>query len=255
MAKINVYLPDELAAAVRAAGFPVSPVCQHALADAVRKVGAARAAIGGLRDPGIDPARLGELDARIGGRLTPRLRRALDLADEASGPASPIATKHLLAGLLAEGANLAVGLLVSLGIDADDLRAAVVRVDREEPAASRPPATGSRGSGEDAAILGRMTLPARAAVAAALEASIELGHNYLGCEHLLLGLLADGESGAGGLLKSLGMDAAGVRRAVNSAVAGYVQAQNTADASGPSKLEEIIRRLDAIEARLTSAGV
>ena len=44
MPKINVYLPDDLATAVREAGIPVSPVCQKALAEAVRRVGRARKA-------------------------------------------------------------------------------------------------------------------------------------------------------------------------------------------------------------------
>ena len=56
MPKINVYLPDDLANAVREAGIPVSPVCQKALAEAVRRVGRARKTVERLRDPDFDPA-------------------------------------------------------------------------------------------------------------------------------------------------------------------------------------------------------
>ena len=57
MPKINVYLPDDLAAAVRAAGLPVSPICQQALAEALRMMEAARAGIEVIRDPGFDPGK------------------------------------------------------------------------------------------------------------------------------------------------------------------------------------------------------
>jgi ATP-dependent Clp protease ATP-binding subunit ClpC len=53
MPKINVYLPDDLATAVREAGIPVSPVCQKALAEAVRPVSRARKTVERLRDPNL----------------------------------------------------------------------------------------------------------------------------------------------------------------------------------------------------------
>src|SRR5215471_4314947 len=88
MPKINVYLPDELAAAVKAAGVPVSPVCQKALAEAVQAVTLARQAIAAIRDPDLEPARLTQVGGRLGERMTARLVDVLDRAAEASGTAA-----------------------------------------------------------------------------------------------------------------------------------------------------------------------
>jgi ATP-dependent Clp protease ATP-binding subunit ClpC len=78
-------------------------------------------------------------------------------------------------------------------------------------------------------------------IASALEASIDLGHNYLGCEHLLLGLLNTQDSQA-------------ARRAVTTAIAGFAQARETSAQADLSNLDEIVRRLDAVERRLASLG-
>ena len=98
-----------------------------------------------------------------------------------------------------------------------------------------------------------LTLPSRIAIGAALEASIDLGHNYLGCEHLLLGLLDDPSSGAGQVLHSVGIDKAGIRRAITSAAAGFAQAAQDTTGADIVKLDELIQRLEAIEHRLTAA--
>jgi hypothetical protein len=102
MPKVNVYLPDDLAAAVRRAGIPVSAVCQHALAEAVRSAGEARSAIDALRDPAADPPALPT--------ATPRLRRVLDRGEP------------LLFALLDDGDNLAVRILEMLDVDVPALR-------------------------------------------------------------------------------------------------------------------------------------
>ncbi|MFD0891108.1 type II toxin-antitoxin system CcdA family antitoxin, partial [Streptosporangium algeriense] len=76
MPKINVYLPDELAEAVRAAGVPVSAVCQRALEQAVRRITAIRET--GLGSPGLDGS-----GTRFA-NFTSRARTAVGLAlDEA----------------------------------------------------------------------------------------------------------------------------------------------------------------------------
>jgi ATP-dependent Clp protease ATP-binding subunit ClpC len=152
MPKVNVYLPDDLAAAVRRAGLPVSAICQHALTEALRAAGEARSAIDALRDPGAGaPALTG---------ATPRLRRVLERAGPAADPA------RLLLALLDDGDNLALRILEMLDVDVAALRAA------------------AGGLGGDAAA-GRRVL------AAALEGAIGLGHSHLGTEHLLLGLAAE----------------------------------------------------------------
>ena len=74
-----------------------------------------------------------------------------------------------------------------------------------------------------------------------------------GCEHLLLGLLDDPSSGAGQVLHSVGIDKAGIRRAITSAAAGFAQARQDTTGADTVKLDELVQRLEAIEHRLTAA--
>jgi ATP-dependent Clp protease ATP-binding subunit ClpC len=249
MPKINVYLPEDLAAAVRAAGVPVSPVCQKALADAVRGVNAARKGIAAIRDPDFDPDRHPQFAARLTGRMTPRMREALDRAREAAGATAPVETRHLLIGLLDQGDNLGVRVLQALDLDTDEIREAAQAAQRAD--ADEPLPTAEPSEGEGATMWTGLTLPARTAIGAALAASIDFGHNYLGCEHLLLGLLDDGSGGAARVLHGFGIETAQVRRAVTAALAGFVQARQPSTAS----LDDIVRRLDAMDRRLTEAGI
>src|SRR5438477_12949457 len=117
MPKINVYLPDDLAAAVRDAHVPVSAVCQNALERAVRDVTSLRATDVA---PHEDHPGLGTL-----GRFTPRARKALVLAEDAARevPHNYVGTEHLLLGLIDEGGNLAVKVLEALEVELADLRA------------------------------------------------------------------------------------------------------------------------------------
>ena len=84
--------------------------------------------------------------------------------------------------------------------------------------------------------------------------SMALGHNYIGCEHILLGLIADEGGMAGKVLRRMGVELRTTRRAVVTALSGYVHAQQpTPTAVTPADaLAEIRERLDAIERRLGS---
>jgi ATP-dependent Clp protease ATP-binding subunit ClpA len=252
MPKINVYLPDDLAAAVRAADVPVSAVCQRALADAVQTVQKARKSVAALRNPQFDPDSHPQFATRLVSRMTPRLRQTLALAREASGTTHPVTTRHLLLGILDQHDNLAVRLLQSLGQDVDMIRDTAQQLDTDEPL----PAAVSAATEEtpaEASLWTGLTLPSRIAIGAALEASIDLGHNYLGCEHLLLGLLDNPDSGAGQVLHSAGIDKAGIRRAITSAAAGFAMARQDTTGADTPKLDALIQRLEAIEHRLTAA--
>src|SRR5512139_4012925 len=121
MPKINVYLPEDLAAAVKAANIPVSPVCQKALAEAVRTVTTVRKGIEAIRDPDLDASKLSQIAGRLDERMTARLREALHLAQMAAGPSAGVQTRHLLLGILDEGDNLAVRLLRAADHDPDEL--------------------------------------------------------------------------------------------------------------------------------------
>ena len=253
MPKINVYLPDELAAAVKATGLPVSAICQKALAEAVEVVGAARKGVAALRNPAFDPDTRPAFGERLTGRMTPKLRRALDLGREAAAGAEHVGTRHLLIGILDEHENLAVRLLGALDLDGDDLREAATRIDTAEPApdAKAPTAPEPQAPAAPASLWSGLTLPARVAIGVAVEASIDLGHNYLGCEHLLLGLLDDADSGAGAVLRQAGLDAATLRSTITSASAGFMHARHDVPAVDPATLSQIVQRLDSLERRLS----
>jgi ATP-dependent Clp protease ATP-binding subunit ClpA len=249
MPKINVYLPDDLAIAVREAGIAVSPICQQALADAVRAIGRARKTVEQLRDPDFDPASFPQIGARVAGRMTPRLSKAVRLARELSGPTGLVETRHLLMGLLDDGDNLAVSVLRALDVDLEELRKAALEMGADEDRAAS-----ARDGGLDddfgASLWAGLSFQSRLAIASTLEVSVDLAHNYLGCEHLLVGLLSTPDSGASRALARFGVDRASAYRAVTSAVAGFAHAKQISATSEASRLDAISRRLDDLERRL-----
>jgi ATP-dependent Clp protease ATP-binding subunit ClpC len=232
MPKINVYLPDELADAVRDAQVPVSAICQSALERAVREVSALR---------GSEEAPVTEQDFGPFTRFTPRARKAVALAqDEAHelrhGAVGP---EHLLLGVLDEGGNLALEVLGALEVEPDDVRSELM-ASMEGPAEKAP---------------GRVRFAplAKKALQAALREALGLGHNYIGCEHLLLGLVATEEGLASMVLRRMGVELRTTRRVVPTALAGHIHRQGQVPPPPPpSALDEILRRLDEIERRLAS---
>jgi ATP-dependent Clp protease ATP-binding subunit ClpA len=241
--KVNVYLPDALAAAVKDTGVPVSAVCQAALSEAVERIGRTRRAIAGLRDPAPPPATVRLISEGMTARLIAVLQ---DAATEPTGQArAAVSSLDLLRALLDEGENLAVRLMISQGADVDALAAASASSGTGET----PPAV----PGPGAALLERLTMPARLACAAALEAVLELGHNYVGCEHLLIGL-ATGDSRASELLASQGISAASLRQALSGALAGIVHERAHPGERGGGALADVVRRLEAIERQLAGTA-
>jgi ATP-dependent Clp protease ATP-binding subunit ClpC len=237
MPKINVYLPEELAAAVKDAQLPVSAICQTALERAVRDVTSAR---GSDEPPGDSRAWLG-----LFGRFTQRARQALELAEQAARdvPHNYVGTEHVLLGMIEQGDNLGLEVLQSLDIEIDDLRG--------ELTATMGPPTGD--------VQGHIPFTPRAKhlLEVTAKESMTLGHNYIGCEHILLGLIADQDGMAGKVLRRMGVELRTTRRAVVTALSGFVHAQqatSTAPTPPPPALSdalaEIRDRLDAIERRL-----
>ncbi|HEX5494212.1 MAG TPA: Clp protease N-terminal domain-containing protein [Mycobacteriales bacterium] len=250
MPKVNVYLPDDLAEAVRDAGIPVSPLCQHVLHLAVRRLAAIRDASRSDLDPATDPA---AGLTQFTERACNAVRSAVDTARAGGAPA--VDTGHLLGGLLAEGNNLALLILRSLEIEpakiVGDLAAATAGPDRTEPHADS----------------WRFSDPAGEALRLAVTESFALGHNYVGCEHLLLGLVTEPHGVAGGVLRALGADQRMSRRAVAAALHGFVHARSQAtapatavpDASAlaaavAAQLNPIAERLDRLERRLAEVS-
>ncbi len=201
MPKINVYLPDDLAEAVREAGVPVSAVCQAALQWAVRRLAATRQLVASDLDSDTLGARLP--------RLTDKARTAFALAvGQARAAGVPlVGTEHLLGGLLAEGSNLALPVLHAM-----DIETSAVTAELDRAAAGPDP------GGPDAGR--RISGPLGTAIVGAVAAANALGHNYIGCEHLLLGLLGEPDGDGGQILRGLGVDERQARRAVAASLAG-----------------------------------
>ncbi len=255
--KINVYLPDDLADAVKEMGIPVSAICQRALEASVRRVTAIRQATLGevhLDDPGGRMA-----------HFTAKARAAVGLAVRTAheGGSGAVGTGHLLAGLLADGTNLAVVVLTSMEIEPAAVRQALAAADvTAEPAEK----TAAHEEGL------RFTGPAANALELAVTEAVGMGHNYIGCEHLLLGVATETEGTGGAVLRGLGADPRPVRRAIAAALAGYTaisaskQAQAPAAQPGGAQLLTMLRetiqhelqpfteRLDRLEQRLGPEG-
>jgi ATP-dependent Clp protease ATP-binding subunit ClpA len=98
----------------------------------------------------------------------------------------------------------------------------------------------------------------RLAIAAALEAAIDLGHNFLGCEHLVLGL-TEAEGTGGNLLRDLGIESESIRRAipalVGAAALGYTNAHRVLAPAVADRLDDVDRRLEDFEERLKAGGL
>ena len=258
MPKINVYLPNDLAAAVRSAGFPVSPVCQRALADAVSSAARARSVVAALRDPELSSDRVVAAGRDASQALTQRLMSILEAAIGAARERRPAGTGQLLTGLLDEGANLAVRVLQALDVGLDELRETVAEVEAEAGSAeAAAPAHGSLAAGlagAEPSVVRDLTMQAREALAAAIESAVALGHNYVGSEHLLLGLRAGEGTVAARALHQHGVEAVEVRRALLAALAGYAHGRQAAGRIPPDSIDDLARRLEAVENRLAALG-
>jgi ATP-dependent Clp protease ATP-binding subunit ClpC len=239
--KINVYVPDALAEAVRDAGIPVSTVCQRALEDALRANTALRE--GARTDVPALPR-----GVALPGRGTPRLVHALELAFDAANSRAHgfVGTEHLLLGMLDESGNLGVRVVESMGVSISDLRDELentMRVELEGARAGEP----------------KLTPNAQRAVALMGDEARTLGHNYVGCEHLLLALIAEPAGIAGRVLRTMGLDLVVTRRAVVTALTGFLHARANAtprpEASDQMAraLADITARLDRIEGQLAAS--
>jgi ATP-dependent Clp protease ATP-binding subunit ClpC len=238
MPKVNVYLPDDLADAVRESGIPVSAVCQRALEEAVGRVTAIRAAvIGDMTEAGL-AARLPHFTARS--RSVILLAAGQAKADQSS----TVHSGHLLWGLLEEGGNMAMGVLNTMNADLDGLRADLATRAAADPAA----AAENLHFGGDAAN----------ALELAFAEATAFRHNYIGCEHVLLGLVAEPDGRAGQILRARGIEPKPTRRAVTAALDIYVHGRAHGTNASDLGLAEMVRtalapiveRLDRLEARL-----
>jgi ATP-dependent Clp protease ATP-binding subunit ClpC len=155
-------------------------------------------------------------------RFTDRARRTVVVAQQEAGRLNHnyIGTEHLLLGLLYEGEGTAAQALGSLGVNLDAARLQVVDI------------IGTSGSAPTGHI--PFTPRAKRVLELSMRESLGLGHNYIGTEHLLLGLLSEGEGVAVQVLERLGVTPTGahdrVLQILGRAPEGGVQ-------SGPAVME------------------
>ena len=140
-------------------------------------------------------------------KFTERARRVLTLAQEEALRFNHnyIGTEHLLLGLVREGEGVAAKVLANLGVELNKVRSAVEFII-------------GRG---DRAVMGEIGLTPRAkkVIELAVDEARRLGHHYIGTEHLLLGLVREGEGIAAGVLESLGVSLDKVRAEVTRILA------------------------------------
>ncbi|HEV7866000.1 MAG TPA: ATP-dependent Clp protease ATP-binding subunit, partial [Acidimicrobiia bacterium] len=142
-------------------------------------------------------------------RFTDRARRVVVLAQEEARLLNHnyIGTEHILLGLIHEGEGVAAKALESLGISLEAVRAQVEEI------------IGQGGSSPSGHI--PFTPRAKKVLELSLREALQLGHNYIGTEHILLGLIREGEGVAAQVLVKLGADLSRVRQQVIQLLSGY----------------------------------
>ncbi|WP_460648965.1 ATP-dependent Clp protease ATP-binding subunit [Kribbella endophytica] len=150
-------------------------------------------------------------------RFTDRARRVVVLAQEEARMLSHnyIGTEHILLGLIHEGEGVAAKALESLGISLEAVRSQVEEIigqGQQAPSGHIP-----------------FTPRAKKVLELSLREALQLGHNYIGTEHILLGLIREGEGVAAQVLVKLGADLNKVRQQVIQLLSGY-QGKETATA-------------------------
>jgi ATP-dependent Clp protease ATP-binding subunit ClpC len=151
-------------------------------------------------------------------RFTDRARRVVVLAQEEARMLNHnyIGTEHILLGLIHEGEGVAAKALESLGISLEAVRQQVEEII---------------GQGQSAPT-GHIPFTPRAkkVLELSLREALQLGHNYIGTEHILLGLIREGEGVAAQVLQKLGADLNRVRQQVIQLLSGYTGGRETSAA-------------------------
>src|SRR6186997_3042265 len=152
-------------------------------------------------------------------RFTDRARRVVVLAQEEARMLNHnyIGTEHILLGLIHEGEGVAAKALESLSISLDGVREQVQEIigqGQQAPSGHIP-----------------FTPRAKKVLELSLREALQLGHNYIGTEHILLGLIREGEGVAAQVLVKLGADLNKVRQQVIQLLSGY-QGKEPAAVSG-----------------------
>ena len=155
-------------------------------------------------------------------RFTDRARRVVVLAQEEARMLNHnyIGTEHILLGLIHEGEGVAAKGLEALGISLEAVRSQVEEIigqGQQAPSGHIP-----------------FTPRAKKVLELSLREALQLGHNYIGTEHILLGLIREGEGVAAQVLVKLGADLNRVRQQVIQLLSGY-QGKEAVAQGGPAE--------------------
>ncbi len=172
-------------------------------------------------------------------RFTERARKVIILAKEEARRFNHdyIGTEHILLGLIREGEGVAAAVLQKLEVSLENIRLEIEKLVQPGPTTQ---------------IIGDIPFTPRAkkALELAAEEARSLGHNYIGTEHLLLGLIREGEGIASQVLLNLGMDLNSVRNEVMSLLGSALPGMNQPGPGAQSKTKT--PALDAFGRDLTA---
>jgi ATP-dependent Clp protease ATP-binding subunit ClpC len=173
-------------------------------------------------------------------RFTDRARRVVVLAQEEARMLDHnyIGTEHLLLGLIHEGEGVAAKALEAMGISLDAVRQqveAIIGRGEQAPSGHIP-----------------FTPRAKRVLELSLRESGQLGHNYIGTEHILLGLVREGEGVAAQVLVKLGADLNRVRQMVIQLLDGASEVRPKPRGMRAGMIENVLARLDSMDGRLTA---
>ena len=172
-------------------------------------------------------------------RFTERARKVIILAKEEARRFNHdyIGTEHILLGLIREGEGVAATVLQKMGLSLENIRLEIEKLVQPGPATQ---------------IIGDIPFTPRAkkALELAAEEARSFGHNYIGTEHILLGLIREGEGVASQVLLNSGLDLNGVRNEVmellGSALPGFNQGAAQAQKTKTPALDAFGRDLTAL---------
>ena len=174
-------------------------------------------------------------------RFTDRARRVVVLAQEEARMLNHnyIGTEHILLGLIHEGEGVAAKGLEALGISLEGVRSQVEEIigqGQQAPSGHIP-----------------FTPRAKKVLELSLREALQLGHNYIGTEHILLGLIREGEGVAAQVLVKLGADLNRVRQQVIQLLSGY-QGKEAVTSGAPEGTPSTSLILDQFGRNLTTAA-
>jgi ATP-dependent Clp protease ATP-binding subunit ClpC len=174
-------------------------------------------------------------------RFTDRARRVVVLAQEEARMLNHnyIGTEHILLGLIHEGEGVAAKGLEALGISLEAVRAQVEEIigqGQQAPSGHIP-----------------FTPRAKKVLELSLREALQLGHSYIGTEHILLGLIREGEGVAAQVLVKLGADLNRVRQQVIQLLSGY-QGKEAVTSGAPEGTPSTSLVLDQFGRNLTTAA-